>query len=224
MIYLRIMNFDEILRVDCTKLNLLQVEDLKVFRKLIESLTYEDNYEEFFTFFDENSKHLEADEVFVPIVNLMNLDLNSKKNLNVLNKILNKTYYEKLTTDLENIKKEILKIVKMISLELDISITINNEIYTDDLFKIVDVKFSENQKGYFERLLNYLIVVSKIRKKYCFILLHLKEFLTEIEIASLINELSLHEIMIIDIETRNFDYNLSFEKKVIIDKDNCLII
>lgn len=154
----------------------------------------------------------------------MNLDLNTKKNLNSLNKILLKTTYENLNKDLENLKKEVLKIVKSISLELEVSVSIKEEIKADDLFKIVDIKFSESQENILEKLINYIIVISKLQAKNIFLILHIKEYLTDEEIFTVIKELSLHEIFLIDFETRIFSGNEQSYNKIIIDEDGCLII
>lgn len=154
----------------------------------------------------------------------MNLDLNIKKNLNSLNKILLKTTYENLNKDLGNLKKEVLKIVKSISLELEVSVSIKEEIKADDLFKIVDIKFLESQENILEKLINYIIVISKLQRKNIFLILHIKEYLTDEEIFTLIKELSLHEIFLIDFETRNFSGNEQSDNKIIINEDGCLII
>ena len=87
----------------------------------------------------------------------------------------------------------------------------------------MEIKFAENQENILEKLINYIIVMSKLQRKYIFLVLHLKEYLTEEEISVLIKELSLHEIFIIDFETRDFPIVVGIDNKIVIDSEGCLI-
>ncbi len=222
MIYLKLLGFDQLFKISSLKLNIVQIENIYIFRKFMETMTFECFLNDVITLFDDDLNI--TDEVCFSIINVMNLDLNTKKNLNSLNKILLKTAYGNLNNDLENLKKEVLQIVKSISLELEVSVSIKEEIKADDLFKIVDIKFTENQENILEKLINYIIVISKLQRKNIFLILHIKEYLTDEEIFTLIKELSLHEIFLIDFETRDFSGNERNDNKIVIDVDGCLII
>lgn len=223
MIYLKLLGFDQLFKISQLKLNIVQIENVYIFRKFVEILTFDCFLDEVVTFFDENLNVINDNEPCFSILNIMDLDLNTKKNLNSLNKILQKTTYENFHKDLENLKTRISEIVKTISLELEVSISIKDEIKTDDLFKIMEIKFAENQENILEKLINYIIVMSKLQRKYIFLVLHLKEYLTEEEISVLIKELSLHEIFIIDFETRDFPIDVGIDNKIVIDSEGCLI-
>ena len=223
MIYLKLLGFDQLFKISQLKLNIVQIENVYIFRKIVEILTFDCFLDEVVTFFDENLNVINDNEPCFSILNIMDLDLNTKKNLNSLNKILQKTTYENFHKDLENLKTRISEIVKTISLELEVSISIKDEIKTDDLFKIMEIKFAENQENILEKLINYIIVMSKLQRKYIFLVLHLKEYLTEEEISVLIKELSLHEIFIIDFETRDFPIDVGIDNKIVIDSEGCLI-
>lgn len=166
-------------KISSLKLNIVQIENICIFRKFIETITLECFLSDVITLFDEDLNIIDVDEACFSIINVMNLDLNTKKNLNSLNKILLKTTYENLNKDLGNLKKEVLKIVKSISLELEVSVSIKEEIRAEDLFKIVDIKFSESQENILGKLINYIIVISKLQRKNIFLILHIKEYLTD---------------------------------------------
>ena len=223
MIYLKLLGFDQLFKISQLKLNIVQIENVYIFRKFVEILTFDCFLDEVVAFFDENLNVINDNEPCFSILNIMDLDLNTKKNLNSLNKILQKTTYENFHKDLENLKTRISEIVKTISLELEVSISIKDEIKTDDLFKIMEIKFAENQENILEKLINYIIVMSKLQRKYIFLVLHLKEYLTEEEISVLIKELSLHEIFIINFETRDFPIDVGIDNKIVIDSEGCLI-
>ena len=105
MIYLRLIGFDQLFKISSWKLNIVQIESIYIFRKFIETITLECFLSDVITLFDEDLNIIHVDEACFLIINVMNLDLNTKKNLNSLNKILLKTTCENLNKDLENLKK-----------------------------------------------------------------------------------------------------------------------
>ena len=219
MNYFLKLNFsDEILPLINIKLNVLQIENTNLFRKIVSSLYYMANVDALIALFKENEL-LEMDSSTLFITNLIDFDLNTKKNLNSLSKMILNTYYENINTDLEQLKLKMIEIAKKLSLELDISLDIKETIKVDDLFKVIDIKFREEYETPLKRFLNYLYVISELQGKYIFFTLHLKEYFLPEEIIVIIKELALHEIILVDIETQNISNLGSFEKRIIVDKD-----
>ena len=87
----------------------------------------------------------------------------------------------------------------------------------------IDIKFKDNYDSSLQRFLNYLFVISELQKKTVFFVLHLKEYFSINEIETIIKECSLHEIILIDIESNEIVNLSNIEKKIIVDKDCCLI-
>ena len=108
MIYLKLLGFDQLFKISQLKLNIVQIENVYIFRKIVEILTFDCFLDEVVTFFDENLNVINDNEPCFSILNIMDLDLNTKKNLNSLNKILQKTTYENFHKDLENLKTRII--------------------------------------------------------------------------------------------------------------------
>ncbi len=129
-----------------------------------------------------------------------------------------------MKSDLDSLKEKASSIVKRIALDLDISLTMNDDIKTDDLFKIMDIRFSENKETFIEQFLDYIFVINELQNKNIFFILHMKEFFSAEEIEKIVKEVSYKEIIIINIETHEFSEQISCEKKIIIDKDCCLLI
>ncbi len=206
------------------KLNTLIVENKEYYRDLIKSLYFEylQNDNSLFTFYKDDSI-LDFDSNISVIFNIFSLDLNNKKNINYLYRIIKKTYYDKLDEDINNIKQKALEIIKEISLDLNIELDMNNEIKTEDLFKMFDIKIKDNEEILLKRLINYMFVMQELQKYSIFIIIHLKEYFSDEEILDIIKECAYKDIILFDIETINETSNILKENKIIIDKDCCVI-
>ena len=206
------------------KLNTLIVENKEYYRDLIKSLYFEylQNDNSLFTFYKDDSI-LDFDSNISVIFNIFSLDLNSKKNINYLYRIIKKTYYDKLDEDINNIKQKALEIIKEISLDLNIELDMNNEIKTEDLFKMFDIKIKDNEEILLKRLINYMFVMQELQKYSIFVIIHLKEYFSDKEILDILKECAYKDIILFDIETINETSNILKENKIIIDKDCCVI-
>lgn len=221
--YLKLHLSDSLIELMTTRLNVLQIENLVLFRKIVSYLYFMAGEEDFISLFKDN-EFLDIDGNSLFISNLVEFDLNSKRNLNSLNKLLLNTYYETMQEDLEQLRLKMLQITKKLSLELDVSLDIKETIKTDDLFRVMDIKFKDNYDSQLNRFINYLFVISELQKKNIFFTLHLKEYFLIEEIQMIVKECALHEIVLVDIESQNIIDLGNIEKKIIIDKDCCLII
>lgn len=200
------------------------VENIDLFRKIYWSLFTEFEFDDIpIKILDDNNFQAHFDELCCPITNILNTDLNSKKNLNILNKIFKKTYYGSLDDDIVSLKNKAKEIVNNISLDLDIPIAVNNDISTDDLFKLFNVRFIDEKENLLESFINFVKVISELQQKNIFIIVHLKEFFTKNELETLIKETSYRQIIFINIETNNLGEKITDEKTIIIDKDYCVL-
>lgn len=213
---------DELINIEPGFFYNATIENREYFKNIISFLYYDFIPECGFNIYND-SELVEPDDICYSITNILDLDLNTKKNMNALNKIVKKTYYENLKDDLNFLKEKVKSIVKKIALDLDISLSMNDEIKTDDLFKIMDIKFSDEKETFLERFLNYLYVISELQNKKIFFTLHLKEYFSSEEIRIIAKEINYHEIILINFETHEFQDKISCEKSIIIDKDCCFI-
>lgn len=156
--------------------------------------------------------------------NLLNLDLNSKKNINSLYKILKLKYYEELKESISSLTDKARQIIDNISLDFDVELYSSSEIKEDDIFKAFDLKFLESEETALkEKLIKYCKLIFELQRIDIFIFNGLHQYLQDDEISSLYYELSYHGIKIINIESvDNFQSN-NYSQKYIIDKELCLI-
>lgn len=156
--------------------------------------------------------------------NLFDLNLNTKKNLAALYKILKLKYYDELKNEISALKDKATQLVEMISLDFDMQLYFNSEIKEDDIFKAFDLKFLEDDNLTLkEQIIKFCTMIYELQKIDIFIFRDLHQFLDEADIESLFYELKYLKIKIINVESfDNFTTN-HYSKKIIIDETLCLI-
>ena len=98
------------------------------------------------------------------------------------------------------------------------------ELEMKSLFKAMDVKFSENEEGYAEHLLEYLQLVSEVRNINIFILVNITAFLDIKEIEYLYEQAFYKKYHLLLLDGQDLCVDNEVEKKIIIDRDYCVIV
>lgn len=167
----------------------------------------------------------EVEELFEKgdfIQNYFQLDLNSKRNINALYKILKKLYYEKLSDSMEELKEKALSIVKEIALDFDIELSVNNDIKEDDLFKIMNLQFSDDGLSYKEKLIKYIFITNELRGVNIFFVTNFHRHFLDDEANEILKELSYRKIRLVNLE---YDQNFAKydgESLLLVDQDLCV--
>ena len=169
---------------------------------------------------DGQSLYLDEHGFFLP--SQFNLELNSKRNLNSLLKLLKKSYFENLAESVKDIQARIEEAIEAIRLDFDVEIVSDFDLKTDDLFKIANVKFSEECENLSERLCRYLSVENELNKSTILFTIHLQEYFSEEEIKNIRKELAFRGWTVVDLESRPI-LSLENEHRFIVDNDLCVI-
>lgn len=167
---------------------------------------------------DGEKKENEKTISFTP--NLLNLDVNTKKNINALYKILKSSYSDYLKPKLKEINDKYKSIVDEIILDFELKLISNNEIKEDDIFKMLDLRFEDASFNLLEKFLNYVFVTSELQNIKVFFVLFGLKFFNEIQIKQIIKEASYKDISFVFIEDSIIDKNSDFNT-IIIDDDLC---
>lgn len=171
----------------------------------------------------EEGKPLYLDEHVFFLPNPFCLELNSKRNVNALIKILKKSYFDNLAESVKDIQKRIEEAVDLIKLDFDVEIVSDFCLKTDDLFKIANVKFSEECENHVERLCRFLAVENELHSTSILFTVGLFEYFESNEIEGLMKELFYRGLTVIDIESNTTSEKLENEIRMIIDHDLCAI-
>ncbi|MGM9873348.1 MAG: type II-A CRISPR-associated protein Csn2 [Bacilli bacterium] len=173
-----------------------------------------------FTLSVDNKDEEITDNIEV-IDNIFCLDLNTKKNINSLYKILKSFYKSDIKEGIDEIKNRMSFIIKDIAIDFDLSLSFSDEIREEDIFKLFDLKFDDEENDIVKRIIKYIEVSYELRKTTIFWLFHIHEYLEKSQIEDLLKELSYKDIKIINIEP-NFSFEKCDNEQIfIIDNDLC---
>lgn len=200
---------------------LLVIKNKKILYKILSNsdLQYEDSY---IQILDENYKELKLSDYVDFISSIINLDSNSKKNLNVLIRRIKKEEIEILRSTSEKINEILEECAKQIKVNSPINISYDIEVDEDDIIKLLSMSLQDDSPDLIERINNYINISFELREIKIFIFYNLLAFLEENELDSLIRTNKYNGIKIIDIENVEFKTSI-FDHIKILDEDICVI-
>lgn len=210
--------YDDISNIDSY---LLVIKNKKILYKILSNsdLQYEDSY---IQILDENYKELKLSDYVDFISSIINLDSNSKKNLNVLIRRIKKEEIEILRSTSEKINEILEECAKQIKVNSPINISYDIEVDEDDIIKLLSISLQDDSPDLIERINNYINISFELRGIKIFIFYNLLAFLEENELDSLIRTNKYNGIKIIDIENVEFKTSI-FDHIKILDEDICVI-
>ena len=200
---------------------LLVIKNKKILYKILinSDLQYENSY---IQILDENYKELKLSDYVDFISSIINLDSNSKKNLNVLIRRIKKEEIEILRSTSEKINEILEECAKQIKVNSPINISYDIEVDEDDIIKLLSISLQDDSPDLIERINNYINISFELRGIKIFIFYNLLAFLEENELDSLIRTNKYNGIKIIDIENVEFKTSI-FDHIKILDEDICVI-
>ena len=200
---------------------LLVIKNRKILYKLLSNadLQYEDSY---IQILDENYKELKVSDYIDFVTSVINLDANSKKNLNVLLRRIKKEEIEILRSTSEKINEILEECAKQIKINSPINISYDIEVDEDDIIKLLSLSLQDDSPDLIDRINNYINISFELRGIKIFVFYNLLAFLEENELDSLIRTNKYNGIKIIDIENVEFKTSI-FDHIKILDEDICVI-
>lgn len=200
---------------------LLVIKNKKILYKILSNsdLQYENSY---IQILDENYKELKLSDYVDFISSIINLDSNSKKNLNVLIRRIKKEEIEILRSTSKKINEILEECAKQIKVNSPINISYDIEVDEDDIIKLLSISLQDDSPDLIERINNYINISFELRGIKIFIFYNLLAFLEENELDSLIRTNKYNGIKIIDIENVEFKTSI-FDHIKILDEDICVI-
>ena len=200
---------------------LLVIKNKKILYKILSNsdLQYENSY---IQILDENYKELKLSDYVDFISSIINLDSNSKKNLNVLIRRIKKEEIEILRSTSEKINEILEECAKQIKVNSPINISYDIEVDEDDIIKLLSLSLQDDSLDLIDRINNYINISFELRGIKIFVFYNLLAFLEENELDSLIRTNKYNGIKIIDIENVEFKTSI-FDHIKILDEDICVI-
>ena len=220
---LKINGFEnEILFTD-ENVNILTIKDTKCFSHILQILNDKINGQESNEIFllDENNEEMNMNKEMQMILDVFNIDYNSKR---ILNKI-----YDIIATNIEKnqdfeIEKMILNlrnyIIEEIN-ELPFEFVMKNELEIPEILKLYNLKIDkESYTNILERIEILIDILSTLNIAKILIIPNLKLFLSAEELVELYKYSLYNNINLLLIE-RDESNKLKYEKSIIIDENFC---
>lgn len=204
------------------QVNVLQVENVDAFSKMVNSLWEQSEGRQgtFVLSDDFGEKHI--DKELECIINPFSIEYSDKKILNALYKEIKEIANEKLQQDYLTLNGAIVSLLDKTIQDLPYSIDFELAPDINGLFKMYDLKIVSDSESLIERLIEYLRLKNQLCGISIFVLVSLKQYFSKEAIKELYKFAFLQKISLILIEPSDGEVILE-EKKIIIDKDLCLI-
>lgn len=206
--------------------NLIVIEDKKVFRKYVGGL-----YSQCMELNDSGRFVLSNEEQEIKlskkaeiILDFYSLDINNKKIITkVYNKLKEISTEEDMYVETGKINSEIVRYVDKIVDISDYPLEFSVDMDIVDLFKMTNVKFLKDYASELDRICDYISVVNEITGKDIFIFVNFRDFFKLDELKEFYKFAAYKKIFLIMIENTVIDICDEFEKVFILDEDLCEI-
>ena len=171
----------------------------------------------------QDGKVLNISDVCEFIIDIFDVEINQRKSIGILYDALEKEINEsELFIKWREILASIESVLNCAIDNMDYDICYQ-EMDIKQLFKSIDIQFKKDSDNYVENLLQYMELMSEIRKIKIFILLNASSFLTVDELKYLYEQSFYKKYNLLLIDSQDIKIFSEVEQKIIIDKDACVI-
>ena len=218
---LKINGFDNEIVFNEENINVLLIEDVKCFSHIIEVLNDKINGIELNEIFllDEKNEELRMDKRMYLLLDIFNIDYNSKKVLNAIYKLISDNIEKNQDYEIEERTLELRNYIIQEINELPFEFVMKNEIEITEILKLYNLKIdSENYISVLERIELLIDIISTMKIADILIIPNLKLFLDDKDLVELYKYSLYNNIKLLLIE-RYSSKRLKYEKNIIIDED-----
>lgn len=215
---LKINYFDNNIKIENDYIQVIEIENKKTFYRLVSDLykiKNDEKLDEVF-FYDDNNQEINMYNKVDLYVNFFDIDLNSKKNLNILNKNIINSLTDNVKEEILNSFKKLSRSFTKILSDIDLPLSLNDNITVDDIIKLLKISINKTD----DLLDNLLLLIDlekvlKINEILFFI--NLKQYLSQEELIEFYKYAIYNEIKIVLVDSQSYGVKLDYEKKLIID-------
>ena len=217
---LKINYFDNNIKIENDYVQVIEIENKKTFYRLVSDLYKIKNDEmldEVF-FYDDNNQEINMYNKVDLYVNFFDIDLNSKKNLNALNKNIINSLTDNVKEEILNNFKKLAKSFTKILNDIDLPLSLNDNITVDDIIKLLKISINKTA----DLLSNLLLIIDLekvLKMNEILFFINLKQYLLQEELIEFYKYAIYNEIKIILVDSQSYGIKLDYEKKLIIDSN-----
>ena len=167
-------------------------------------------------FLDENNNEISLLNKIDLYIDYFNIELNSKKIINNLYKLLKNNIDEEDKTKINKCYSQIKKILSKSFINYNLSLTINDEFDIDNILKLLKVSI-DLKNNLLDNLLLLIDINNSLKLNELLIFVNLKQYLTMDELNELYKYSLYNDVKILLIDSQCYSTTNKFEKKLIID-------
>ena len=217
---LKISYIENTIEISQESINVLEIENKKMFYRLIKDfykIKNGENIEEI-CFYDQNNNDISVNKNIHIIMNYFELEMDSKKNLSESIKVIIENVDEIDILELSKLNKKITEKFKKIINKSELPLIIEDEFKVENFLKIMKTTIRKD-----DSLLNELLTLIELNKviknDQILIFINLKDYLSNQELNELYKYVIYNNMRIILIDSRSHGSCLKYEKKIIIDEN-----
>lgn len=214
---LKIFNFSTLLDLNKSTINIVEIEEVRLFRKVIETLQFQminEYVEEKIYIFDDNYNEINYRDIDL-VTNYIDL-FSSIKVTNELVKILEKQLSEEQEELIYKLNISLNEFAFKMLYDLDIDIEYKESYQMKDLLPVLKLNIIDNG-NILENLFTAIDLYTLFESKKYIFFVNLKSYLDEEELIEIYRYIVAKELKVILLEGRASDKILNLEQKFYID-------
>lgn len=172
--------------------------------------------------FDEKEKELKNTDYIEVIPSIFTMDINNKKNISALLKIIKTSNKELIQNNLIDINNKLEQFSNHLKLETDITFESNVDFSDDELLKVLNIYIDCDKQSLLEIIYQYINATYGLRNIKIFVFISLLDYLDDDELKLLLKNCKLLGVILVNIEIKDNNF-VGFHKKFILDKSLSLI-
>lgn len=221
------LEFDNNIKLELTKLTTISIENKHYYYDFITNLGSEcrnENYERNVLSLLYDGQKIQLDKTVNFISDFSRIELNSKWiNGAILKKLTSFLTHPEESEARGDFERCINRIISDFKIYTDLNIDSEIEIEASDIAKICSPIVIDDKSSLLERLIDYIDLYIELKNTKIIILVSVKLFLNEEEIEFLHKYCLDQELFLILLESCDCSEVMSFEKRIIIDNQMCII-
>lgn len=172
--------------------------------------------------FDEKEKELKNTDYIEVIPSIFTMDINNKKNISALLKIIKTSNKELIQNNLIDINNKLEQFSNHLKLETDITFESNVDFSDDELLKVLNIYIDYDKQSLLEIIYQYIKATYELRNIKIFVFISLLDYLDDDELKLLLKNCKFLGVILVNIEIKDNNF-VGFHKKFILDKSLSLI-
>lgn len=215
--------FEEFIDLEVGKLYTIIIENRKILYDFEKYLFNEFDGNNDYLLLMDNNKIIDPKKNIYFLSNFYDMDLNNKKNLLALYKQIKVNNNDELKERFEQLTSNINEFLEFINFESVFDLTFDGNILIDDVLKLGDLRFNNENDDLFNSFISYLEIINNLFNINVFIVEELHKYFSNDDLIKAINELKYYGIILINIEKDNNFEGFVDEIRNYIDIDYCTI-